>query len=89
MKYVALLTIIDQDKNKVHRPAHLDYVNRLYKEGKVVAVGPFTDGKGGMVIYEADTYEEAVILAEQDPVVVEGARTVEVREWNALQLPMD
>lgn len=89
MKYVALLTIIDQEKNKVHRPAHLDYVNRLFKEGKVFAVGPFTDGKGGMVIYEADTYEEAVVLAEKDPVVVEGARTVEVREWNALQLPMD
>jgi uncharacterized protein YciI len=89
MKYVALLTIIDQDKNKVHRPAHLDYVNRLFKEGKVFAVGPFTDGKGGMVIYEADSYEEAVVLAEKDPVVAEGARIVEVREWNALQLPMD
>lgn len=89
MKYVALLTIIDQEKNKVYRPAHLDYVNRLYKEGKVFAIGPFTDGKGGMVIYETDTYEKAVVLAEQDPVVVEGARTVVVREWNALQLPME
>ena len=89
MKYVAFLTIIDQEKNKVHRPAHLDYANKLYKEGKVFAVGPFTDGKGGMVIYEADSYEEAVVLAEKDPVVVEGARTVEVREWNALNMPLD
>jgi len=89
VKYVAILTIIDQEKNKIHRPAHLDYVNKLYKEGKVFVVGPFTDGKGGMVIYEADTYEEAVALAENDPVVVEGARTVEVREWNPLTLPLD
>ncbi|WP_027416945.1 YciI family protein [Aneurinibacillus terranovensis] len=89
MKYVAFLPIIDQEKNKLHRPAHLDYINALYKEGKVFAAGPFTDGKAGLVIYNAVSYEEALELAKNDPVIVEGARTLELREWNPLSLPLD
>lgn len=89
MYYVALLTIIDANLNAKVRPAHLEYVNRLYKENKVLMAGPFTDGKGGMVIYRADSFEEAKRLAEADPVVAEGARTLELREWNPLQFPLD
>ncbi|MEF3310675.1 YciI family protein [Paenibacillus sp. GYB004] len=88
MHYVALLTIIDQELNAKVRPAHLDYLDRLYKENKVVMAGPFTDKKGGMVIYRADSPEEARALAEADPVVAEGARTLELREWNALSFPL-
>ena len=85
---MAILTIVDAELNAKVRPAHLDYINRLFKENKVVMAGPFTDGKGGMVIYRADSPEEARRLAEADPVVAEGARTLELREWNPLQLPL-
>lgn len=88
MLYVAMLTIIDADLNAKARPAHLDYLDKLYKENKVVMAGPFADKKGGMVIYRADSPEEAKALAETDPVVAEGARTLELREWNALQFPL-
>jgi uncharacterized protein YciI len=83
-----MLTIIDADLNAKFRPAHLDYLDKLYKENKVVMAGPFADKKGGMVIYRADSAEEAKALAEADPFVVEGARTLELREWNALQFPL-
>ncbi|MBO8172296.1 MAG: hypothetical protein H0Z33_10435 [Bacillaceae bacterium] len=89
MKYVAFLHIVDAEKNRQVRPAHLDYVNRLYEEGKILMAGPFTDGKGGMVVYEAPDIETAKKLAENDPVIVEGARTLELREWNMLDLPVD
>ncbi|PYI51036.1 YciI family protein [Paenibacillus flagellatus] len=88
MHYVALLTIVDADLNAKVRPAHLDYLDKLYKENKVVMAGPFADKKGGMVIYRADSAEEAQKLAEADPVVAEGARTLELREWNPLQFPL-
>ncbi|RKN84001.1 YciI family protein [Paenibacillus ginsengarvi] len=88
MLYVANLTIIDADLNAQFRPAHLEYLDKLFKENKVVMAGPFADKKGGMVIYRADSAEEAKALAEADPVVVEGARTLELREWNALQFPL-
>jgi len=41
-----------------------------------------------MVIYRAESPEEARRLAEADPVVAEGARTLELREWNPLQFPL-
>lgn len=88
MLYVALLTIKDAELNARVRPAHLAYLDRLHRENKVVMAGPFTDGKGGMVIYRADSYEEARRLAEADPVVAEGARTLELREWNPLSFPL-
>jgi uncharacterized protein YciI len=88
MLYVALLTIIDAELNAKVRPAHLDYLDNLYKQNKVVMAGPFTDKKGGMVIYRAESPEEAKALAEADPVVAEGARTLELREWSALQFPL-
>ncbi|MBO9605689.1 MAG: hypothetical protein J7639_07045 [Paenibacillaceae bacterium] len=89
MLYVAALTIIDAELNAKVRPAHLEYLNGLYKEGKVVMAGPFTDKKGGMVIYRADSFEEAQQLAEADPVIAEKARTLELREWGALEFPLD
>jgi uncharacterized protein YciI len=88
MNYVATLIITDIEKNKEVRPAHLEYIDRLYQAGKIVMAGPFTDGKGGMIIYRANSIEEATQLAENDPVIVEKCRTLELREWNALSLPL-
>ncbi len=88
MLYVALLPIIDQELNAKVRPAHLEYINSLYREGKVVMAGPFTDKLGGMVIYKAGSLEEAKELAEKDPAVTEGARRLELREWSPLELPL-
>jgi uncharacterized protein len=88
MLYVAVLTIVDQELNAKVRPAHLSYLNDLYKQGKVVMAGPFTDKQGGMVIYKAESPEEARRLAEADPVIKEGARTLELREWSPLELPL-
>jgi len=88
MLYVAMLPIIDQELNTKVRPAHLEYLNALFLEGKVVMAGPFTDKLGGMVIYKAGSLEEARELAEKDPVVVEGARRLELREWSPLEFPL-
>lgn len=88
MKYLALLTIVDAKKNQEIRPAHLKYADDLYKAGRVLAAGPFVDGKGGLVIYECETDEEANQLAHNDPIVTSGARTVEVRAWQTLDFPL-
>ncbi|MGG1664409.1 YciI family protein [Brevibacillus sp. NRS-1366] len=89
MLYAAFLSIIDQDLNAKVRPAHLEYVNELYKQGKVFMAGPFTDKTAGLVIYKAESLEEARKLAEADPVIVEGARTLELREWSPLEFPLN
>ncbi len=86
MKYVARLAIIDAEKNAEYRPLHLEYIGELYRRGKIVMAGPFTDKTGGLVIYDVDSLEEALRLVEQDPVVRSGARTATVQEWTVLDL---
>ena len=38
------------------RPAHREYLAWLHADGRLVACGPFTDGSGGLFIYDARNY---------------------------------
>lgn len=49
------------------RPTHREYLAALKEQGKLVASGPFEDDSGALIIYEAETPEEAVALVENDP----------------------
>ncbi len=84
MPYCVVLTIIDQELNQKVRPAHLRYLETLYRQGRVLMAGPFQDGLGGMVIYQNVTQEEAERLAREDPAVASGAREMALRPWTIL-----
>lgn len=84
---VATLLMKDPELSRQHRPAHLEYLAALKAEGKVWANGPFADGAGGMVVYRASSLDEARALAEADPLVRTGARTLTLRPWQ-LDLPV-
>ncbi|MDB2403561.1 YciI family protein [bacterium] len=68
-------------------PAHLAYQNQLEEEGSLVMAGPLSDDTGeemqgmGMIIYRANSLEEARALTEADPMHKEGIRTYEIRRW--------
>jgi len=79
---VAVIAMRDPDLNAKHRPAHLEYMAALKAKGQIWASGPFTDGHGGMVIYRTETLEEARALAEADPLVATGARTLSLHPWD-------
>jgi len=79
--YAAILHMLDLEKNKEVRPRHIEYLDKLDKQGKVFARGPFGDASGGLVVYIADTFDEALFLAENDPHVVNGVRRLELKEW--------
>ncbi|OLN23643.1 hypothetical protein BTO30_03485 [Domibacillus antri] len=79
--YAALLHMIDLEKNNEVRPLHVEYLEKLEEKGKVFARGPFGDDSGGLVIYIADSYEEALELAENDPIVTHSVRRLELKEW--------
>lgn len=82
MKYFAvLLPMKDAELSIQHRTAHLAYLEDRRNEGKIFANGRFADGSGGMVIYKAETFEEAQAIAEKDPYVQVGARSCEIHEW--------
>jgi uncharacterized protein len=89
MKYfVAFLKMKDLEKNVSFRQQHLDFLEEKAKEKKIFARGRFTDNTGGMVIYIADSVEEAQSLAVSDPYVTSGARILELHEWDVNITPV-
>jgi uncharacterized protein YciI len=83
MKYfAALLPIRDLEKCQELRPAHVEFLEQKSQEGKIFARGRFSDGAGGLVIYMAETLEEAKKTAASDPYVMHGARSLELHEWD-------
>jgi uncharacterized protein YciI len=89
MFYVAWLTIVDPELNREKRPDHLRYLAERFQRGEVAMAGPFTDGSGGLVVYQTDSLEHAYQLASQDPAVQSGARRLELKAWQVLDLAAD
>jgi len=82
-KFAVMLKIGDQATRDAVRPVHREYLQKLMTDGKLFEAGPFTDGAGSLLIYEAaDEAEARAILAgdpySQTPGVIESA---DIREW--------
>lgn len=83
MKYfAAFLPMRDLEKSQELRPSHLEFLDLKTQEGKIFARGRFADGAGGLIIYKADSLEEAKKIASSDPYVMHGARSLELHEWD-------
>ncbi len=54
------------------RPAHLEHLSALSRQGTVRLAGPLTDGAGSLILVEADSDEQARAVCDQDPYVREG-----------------
>lgn len=84
MKYAAIFTY-PTDKTKVDtaRPEHRKYLAGLQEKGKLVTAGPFTDGSGALIIYEAESDDEVRGLIKADPFNTAGVfEQHEIRPWN-------
>ena len=61
---------------KLHRTAHLEGIDALVAEDRVVHAGPLLDEAGGpigsVVLFEAEDLEAARTIAAGDPYVTEG-----------------
>ena len=87
MKYfAAFLKMLDVEKNTKFRQQHIDFLTQNEKDGNIFARGRFTGGEGGLVIYMAESFEEAARLAKSDPYVASGARGLDLYEWD-MKLP--
>ncbi len=86
MKFVNFITYIDDaDKVQAVRPLHREYAHALRQEGKIVIAGPFNDGTGALIVYEADTKEQAETLAANDPYARSGIwMKYEIHPWQIL-----
>jgi uncharacterized protein len=85
--FAAFLMMKDIEKNASYRPQHMEFLALNEKAGKIFARGRFADNSGGMVIYIASSFEEAETIAKCDPLVISGARTLELHEWDMKVAP--
>ncbi|MBA4062894.1 MAG: hypothetical protein C0501_04145 [Isosphaera sp.] len=68
MKYAAVIEYSqDQVLVNAHRPAHRAYLTSLVEKDQLFASGPFEDGYGALIIYEAESAEGAEELIRADP----------------------
>lgn len=74
---------INPAKDEAIRKEHIDYLNDLIEKGKIIAKGPFTDHSGGLVIFRAESIEEAQQLANRDPAAIEKTREFILKEWKS------
>jgi len=70
--------------------AHLRWMIEREREGVVFLSGPVAPRQGavaldGMTLLRTDTIEQAEAIAQQDPFVLNGAVSFEMREWTAFE----
>lgn len=83
VRYVILLSM--NEGKSLHEQLireHVAYLRDLDEKGQLVLCGPFSNYRGGMVIIQASSWEEAAEIAERDPFVSSGAESFELRIWN-------
>nr|WP_275899520.1 YciI family protein [Bacillus piscicola] len=79
--FAVLLKMKDSELSQKYRPDHLAFLEKHHQDNNVTAYGKFTDGAGGLIIYRAETLEQAEDLVKEDPYIKTGARTYEIHEW--------
>ena len=58
---------------------HVEHLKQLDAENKLVLCGFLHDYPGGMVVFNADCYDQAILIAESDPFIHSGCKTYELR----------
>ena len=63
--------------------AHLQNINRMAQEGKLVLAGPFFGNEDlrGIYVFNVKSLEEAEELTRSDPSIKAGLLTMELKEW--------
>jgi Uncharacterized protein conserved in bacteria len=78
MKYVYLMSNIKPVNEELIK-IHVEHLKELNRKGKLVLCGPFADYPGGMVIFSAESLEEATEIAKADPFISSGCKSFEIR----------
>ncbi len=62
---------------------HLENINRMAEQNKLVLAGPFLDGGElrGIYIFDVSTIEEAEALTNTDPSTQQGLLRMELKPW--------
>lgn len=88
--YALIYTMRDVEKNAANRPAHIEFLRELLRQGRIETGWKFPQYEPGaiqgLLICRARSKEEVASWFARDPVIVAGARSFEVREAQAMQV---
>jgi len=86
MKYASLIQYTpDAATIAAARPAHREYLTRIKAADKLVMSGPFEGDTGALIVYEAESPEEAESLLKEDPFCKQGVFTSwTIYRWNVI-----
>ena len=82
MNFVVIHHFIKENITREMMNPHVDYLKRLFENGKLIITGPFMDEKaGGMFILNVKDEEELHEIVNNDPAIIEGLARSEVRPY--------
>lgn len=76
--------IVNKDVFDQHVPAHLAFVKQLIADGHQAKTGYWEEKGGGMLLFWADSLEQAQAIVEQDPLVSHGCVHYELHQWHVV-----
>lgn len=76
--------IVDKATFDQYVPAHKAFVQDLIDQGHHARTGYWAQRGGGMLLFEADSIEEAKSIVEQDPLVINGCVHYKLYEWKVV-----
>ena len=66
-----------------HRPRHRVWLQELADDGVLVASGPYLDGAGALLIFQAESETALQEILKQDPISVGGGVAgLKISAWN-------
>lgn len=71
------------------RPSHRKYLGGLVQRGLVREAGPWSDGSGGLLVFDVADEAELKSLLDADPCNINGVLVEQrIHEWNVLVGPL-
>jgi uncharacterized protein YciI len=77
--------IVDKAVFDRYVPAHLAFVQELIDRGCDARTGYWAQRGGGMLLFQADSMEEAQMIIAQDPLVQNHCVNYKLYEWNVVK----
>ncbi|MDY6939173.1 MAG: YciI family protein [Cyanobacteriota bacterium] len=73
--------IVEKSTFDRYVPAHKAYVRELIEKGHQARTGYWERRGGGMLLFQAESMEEAEAIVSQDPLVRNGCVEYELYQW--------
>ena len=85
-KFTAQTLTLLSEQRQIYIDAHREWIKGLRGSGVKVSSGFLVDaeqrpGGGGLLVLQADSFEAAKRLIEQDPMIVEGLVKWDLQQW--------